>query len=143
MSANTNPLVPHDLPWFMTGPGNVDVLFISVTVIVGVAVVLLGVTFFWLHSMPERMGHKKLQFEIVAVLCLISLFTHMHIFWIFGLLLAIVDIPDFVGPQRRIARAAEAIAGIAPANVEPDATATTLDTEAVLLVVAAEPDDHA
>ena len=32
-----------------------------------------------LHSLPERMAHKsqKLQFEVVAVLGLISLFTHI------------------------------------------------------------------
>ena len=42
----------------------------------------LGVVFFRLHSLPERLGHKKLQFEIVAVLCLLSLFTHIHLFWV-------------------------------------------------------------
>jgi len=32
--------------------------------------------------MPERMAHKsqKLQFEIVAVLGLLALFTHNHLF---------------------------------------------------------------
>ncbi len=50
-----------------------------------IAVLLLGVMFFWLHSLPERLGHKKLQFEIVAVLGLISLFTHIHLFWVIGL----------------------------------------------------------
>ena len=79
-----------------------------------VAVVMLGVFFFWLHSLPERMGHKKLQFEIVAVLGLISLFTHMHIFWIAGLLLALIDLPDFSSPLRRIAGSAEKVAGLPP-----------------------------
>jgi hypothetical protein len=79
-----------------------------------VATVLLGVLFFWLHSLPERMGHRKLQFEVVAVLALISLFTHMHIFWIIGLLLALIDLPDFVNPLRRIAIASEKMAGIPP-----------------------------
>ena len=55
------------------------------------------------------MAHKsqKLQFEIVAVLGLISLFTHMHIFWIAGLLLALIDLPDFwhaAAQHRRIGR---------------------------------------
>ena len=37
------------------------------------------------------MAHKsqKLQFEIVAVLGLLALFTHVHLFWIAGLLLAL------------------------------------------------------
>ena len=62
------------------------------------------------------MAHKshKLQFEIVAVLGLISLFTHMHIFWIAGLLLAMIDLPDFGSSLSRIAGSAEKIAGIEP-----------------------------
>ncbi|MCA3562579.1 MAG: hypothetical protein IOC82_16300 [Aestuariivirga sp.] len=116
MSASTtipvNPLAPHVLPWFLTAPGDTDVLYVITTLLVMLIVVLLGVGFFWLHSLPERMGHRKLQFEVVAVLGLVSLFTHMHIFWIIGLVLAMIDLPDFIGPQRRIARAVEKIAGI-------------------------------
>jgi hypothetical protein len=48
-----------------------------------------------------------LQFEIVAILGLISLFTHMHIFWIIALILAFVDLPDFRTPLDRIATALE------------------------------------
>jgi hypothetical protein len=118
MSAEMNPLAPHTLPWFVTAPGATDMLYVITTIIVIVAVVMLGVFFFWLHSLPERMGHKKLQFEIVAVLGLISLFTHMHIFWVLGLLLAVIDLPDFIGPMRRIAGATEKIAGIP--TEEPD-----------------------
>lgn len=119
MSAEMNPLAPHTLPWFVTAPGDTDMLYTITTIVVIVAVVMLGVFFFWLHSLPERMGHKKLQFEIVAVLGLISLFTHMHIFWIIGLLLAVVDFPDFIGPIRRIANAAEKMAGERPENTAP------------------------
>jgi hypothetical protein len=57
---------------------------------------------------------KKLQFEVVAVLGLLALFTHMHIFWVIGLLLALIDLPDFTGPMRRIAGSAERIAGLPP-----------------------------
>jgi hypothetical protein len=70
-------------------------------------------TLYWkLHSLPERMAHKsqKLQFEFVAVLGLISLFTHIHAFWIAGLLLAMIDIPDFGTPMRSIADSVEKIA---------------------------------
>ena len=78
-----------------------------------VAAVLWVGTLYWkLHSLPERMAHRtqKLQFEIVAVLGLISLFTHMHIFWVAGLLLAMVDLPDFGTPLRSIAGSVERIA---------------------------------
>jgi hypothetical protein len=114
MSATQNPLAPEHLPWFVTPPGGTDMLYVGTTILVIVATVFLGVFFFWLHTLPERMGHKKLQFEIVAVLGLISLFTHMHIFWIIGLLLAVIDIPDVVNPLRRIAGAAEKMAGVPP-----------------------------
>ena len=69
--------------------------------------------FLRLHTLPERIAHKshKLQFEIVAVLGLIALFTHMHIFWVAGLILALIDIPDFGGRLDRMADLLEAIAG--------------------------------
>ena len=82
-----------------------------------VGTVLWVGTLYWkLHSLPERMAHKsqKLQFEFVAVLGLISLFTHMHIFWVAGLLLALIDIPDFGTPLRSIADSVEKIADAAP-----------------------------
>lgn len=82
-----------------------------------VGTVLWVGTLYWkLHSLPERMAHKsqKLQFEFVAVLGLISLFTHMHVFWVAGLLLALIDIPDFGTPLRSIADSVERIAGAAP-----------------------------
>jgi hypothetical protein len=65
------------------------------------------------------MAHKsqKLQFEFVAVLGLISLFTHMHVFWVAGLLLALIDIPDFGTPMRSIADSVEKIADATPGAV--------------------------
>lgn len=69
-----------------------------------------------MHTLPERVTHRghKIQFEIVAILGLIALFTHMHIFWVAGLLLAFIDIPDFGGFLGRIAGSVERIAGVKP-----------------------------
>jgi len=50
------------------------------------------------------------QFEIVCVLALLAMFTHMHIFWIAGLLLALIDFPDLRGLLKRIAGSTEKIA---------------------------------
>jgi hypothetical protein len=84
----------------------------TITTIVIIATVLaLGVVFFRLHSLPERLGHKKFQFEIVAVLGLLSLFTHVHAFWVAGLLLALIDLPDFQTPLKRIATSLEQLSG--------------------------------
>jgi hypothetical protein len=99
-----------------------------------VATVLWVGTLYWrLHSLPERMAHKsqKLQFELVAVLGLISLFTHMHIFWVAGLLLAMIDLPDFGTPMRSIAgsveRIADATSGAPPADEKVEAAGVQAD----------------
>jgi hypothetical protein len=85
-------------------------------IILLLSVMGFGILFLRLHTLPERIAHRthKLQFEIVAVLGLIALFTHMHIFWIAGLLLAMIDLPDFGTSLNRIAGSAEKIAGIKP-----------------------------
>ena len=76
----------------------------------------VGILFLRIHTLPERMAHKsqKLQFEIVAVLGLIALFTHIHLFWIAGLILAMIDLPDWGTSMRRIAGGVEKIAGVPP-----------------------------
>lgn len=116
MAELINPAAPHHLPSFITAPGHTDVLMVVMGMILLLAVVMFGILFFRLHTLPERIAHKsqKVQFEIVAVLGLISLFTHMHIFWIAGLLLALVELPDFGGTLGRIAGSVEKIAGIKP-----------------------------
>ena len=92
---------------------------IGVGIFLILAVVGVGNLYLHLHSLPERMAHKskKLQFEIVAVLCLLSLFTHNHLYWVIGLFLALVDLPDFITPLRRIAGSVDKLAGVPP---EPD-----------------------
>jgi hypothetical protein len=107
-----HPMTPHQLPFYVAKPGETDVLMIVMGIFLILAILGVGNVYLRLHSLPERMAHKgqKLQFEIVAVLGLISLFTHSHIFWIAGLLLALVDLPDFSTPLTRIAGSVEKIA---------------------------------
>jgi hypothetical protein len=116
LSANVHPAAPHHLPGFITAPGETDVLMVVMAIFLIVAVLAVGNLFLRLHTLPERMAHgsQKLQFEIVAVLGLLALFTHQHIFWVAGLLLALVDIPDFGTPLRRIAGSVESLAKIPP-----------------------------
>src|SRR6476661_1030890 len=114
MTAIQHPAASQHLPWFITAPGETDILFTITTVLVIGTVLGLGVIFFRLHSLPERLGHKKFQFEIVAVLGLLSLFTHVHAFWVAGLLLALIDLPDVPGMFGRMAGSLEKMAGIAP-----------------------------
>jgi hypothetical protein len=116
MNGPLHPAAPHHLPSFITAPGETDVLMVVTGIILLLSVLMFGSVFFRLHTMPERIAHRshKLQFEIVAVLGLLALFTHIHLFWVAGLLLALIDIPDFGGSLSRIAGSTEKLAGIGP-----------------------------
>ena len=116
MSTSINPVAPHSLPAFITAPGDTDVFLVGMAIFLIGFVLVVGNLFLRLHTLPERMAHKsqKLQFEIVAVLGLIALFTHTHLFWVAGLILALIDIPDWGSPLRRIAGSTEKLAGLPP-----------------------------
>jgi hypothetical protein len=105
-----HPAASGHLPAFITPPGETDVLMVVMAIILVLFVLMVGVLYFRLHALPERFAHKKVQFEIVCVLALLAMFTHMHIFWIAGLLLALIDFPDFSGLLKRIAGSTEKIA---------------------------------
>ena len=108
-----HPIAVEHLPIFITPPGQSDILFNIVAVFLVVMVLVIGNLYLRLHALPERMSHRAnvVQMEIVAVLALISLFTHNHIFWIIGLLLAFIRIPDFSAPMTSIARSLEKLSG--------------------------------
>jgi hypothetical protein len=113
-----HPSAVNHQPLFITSPGETDVLLIVIALVLVVAVLAFGVFFFWLHNLPERLVHNstKAQFDIVAALALISLLTHIHLFWVLALLIALVKIPmpDFTGLLGRIAGSLEKIADTTP-----------------------------
>jgi hypothetical protein len=127
VSEALHPAAPHHLPSFITAPGDSDLVMIGVGIFLIAAVVGVGNLYLHLHTLPERMAHRthKLQFEIVAVLGLLALFTHNHLFWVIGLFLAMIDLPDLITPLRRIAGSVEKMAG-GPA--EPDPTEPPAET---------------
>jgi hypothetical protein len=140
-----HPAASDHLPAFITAPGQTDVLMVVMAIILALAILGFGLVFLRLHTLPERMAHKsqKIQFEVVAVLGLIALFTHMHIFWIAGMLLALIDFPDFGTSLKRIAGSAEKVAGLKPGE-----GLTDLPGEAVDVTHGHQPDappeaDHA
>jgi hypothetical protein len=116
MTESLNPAAPHHLPSFITAPGDTDVLMVITAIVLVLCILAFGILFLRLHTLPERMAHKsqKIQFEIVAVLGLLALFTHIHAFWVAGLLLALIDFPDFGSFMGRIAGSVERIAGVKP-----------------------------
>jgi hypothetical protein len=111
------------LPAFITAPGETDTFLVVMAIFLVVVVLAVGLLFLRLHTLPERMAHRsqKLQFEIVAVLGLLALFTHIHLFWVAGLILALIDLPDFGTPLRRIAGSVEKLAGLPPGDGDAEA----------------------
>jgi hypothetical protein len=125
MAQNLHPATVDHIPAFITEPGQTDYLFAAVFIFLILMILIVGNLYFQLHAVPERMAHRtsKVQMEVVAVLALISLFTHNHLFWIAGLLLALVHIPDFSTPLYSIAQSLGKLsgrkAGADPALMEP------------------------
>jgi hypothetical protein len=150
VNESLHPAAPHHLPGFITAPGDTDILMVVVGIILIAAVLGVGNFYLHLHTMPERMAHKsqKLQFEIVAVLGLLALFTHNHLFWVIGLFLAMIDLPDFSTPLRSIAGSVEKIAGVPPGEeaaetASAETASAEMTSEGTAHAVAAETPDKA
>lgn len=126
MTDQINPLATHHLPPFITAPGQTDALLVGIGIFLIVVIFLLGIAFLWLHSLPERVAHgsQKLQFEVVAILCLLALFTHNNLLWGAALILAMIDLPDLTTPLTRISVALERMTGTREAATVPDAPAS-------------------
>lgn len=141
MATGMNPAAPHHLPPFITAPGESDVFLNGAAIFLVVMVLLVGSFYFRLHALPEHMAHRhanKLQFEVVAVLALIALFTHNNFFWIAALLLALVPIPNFYAPLAAIAGALARMAGIRKSAFLED-VAAPLEVGPKPIVIIAEP----
>jgi hypothetical protein len=108
-----NPAAPHHLPSFVAGPGQSDWLMTVMGIFLLVAVVSVGLVYLKLHALPEHMAHRtsKVQYQFVAVLALLALFTHNNVFWIAALLLALVELPNFSTPMNSIALSLERLSG--------------------------------
>ena len=137
VAKGAHPLATEHWPMFLTAPGDTDVLLVGMAIFMVAAVIGIGVFYFKLHSLPEQMAHRgqKVQFEIVAVLGLLSLFTHNHLFWIAGLLLAFVPLPDFSTPLTSMAQSLGKMAG---GSARPQAEGNTAPTGAAGVPLDAE-----
>jgi hypothetical protein len=113
MTKTANPLAPHDLPWFVTAPGESDTLLVAMGIFLVLVLFAVGNVYFQLHALPERWAHKRspVQVQIVAILALLALFTHNNVFWIAALLLALVQFPDFATPIYSMADSLRDLAG--------------------------------
>ena len=119
----THPIAPHHLPGFLPGPDGSDPLFTAVVIVLLIVVMVAGVIYFKLHSIPEQMGEKanSTQLQLISILAILALFTHNNAFWILALLLAAIRIPDYLTPLQTIANSLARLAadGKATDPVEP------------------------
>jgi hypothetical protein len=85
-------------------------------------VLMIGSLYFRLHALPERIAHgtSQLQFQLVAVLALLALFTHNNLFWVAALLLALVPIPDFWTPLANMSESLSIMASRKLRSASPD-----------------------
>ncbi len=93
------------LPFYITAPGESDILFVAVAVALVAVVIGFGALYFTIQAIPDRIakGTSKAQMQLVGLLGLISLFTMNNLYWIAAILIAAVRIPDFVTPLQSIA----------------------------------------
>jgi hypothetical protein len=124
ISKTLNPAATHHLPSFITPPGETDTLMVVTAVFLLLVVLMIGNLYLQLHAFPEHRAHRtnKVQFEIVAVLALLALFTHNHLYWIAALLLAMVTFPDLSTPLSTIADSLRKIAGDGNGETKPEPT---------------------
>ncbi|MCR9088336.1 MAG: hypothetical protein NXH97_16525 [Rhodobacteraceae bacterium] len=117
------------LPFFITAPGQPDILFNAMVVFLVLLLFLVGNFYMHLHSVPDRMAHKanNAQLQLIGILTLIALLTHSNIYWVAALVLAAINLPDFMTPLSSIARSLRKLAQEPEPQPEPTAEKTAHD----------------
>lgn len=110
------------IPGYLAGADS-DPLMVVMAIVLVVVVLIAGVLYFKLHAVPEHIAHGKshTQIQLITVLTILALFTHNNIFWVAALILAVVELPDFLTPLKSIAKSLETIAGAKKAQIQPNA----------------------
>nr|WP_233494751.1 MULTISPECIES: hypothetical protein [Ruegeria] len=95
------------IPSYVTQADGSDFLLTFMFVFTVLVIVLIGVGYFTLHSIPEKIAHESNhpQFQLVGILALLALFTHNGLFWVAAILVAGFQFPDVAAPLRAIADA--------------------------------------
>ncbi len=128
--ADTHPMATGHIPSYVTQADGSDFLFTFMVVFTVGVILLIGVAYFTLHSIPEKMAHENNhpQFQLVGILALLALFTHNGIFWIAAILVAGFQFPDFAAPLRAIADAIRSLAPGGARQVSPETPAEPTGT---------------
>ncbi len=110
--AERHPLAPDHLPHYFAQADGSDYLFTAMVFFLLGIILLVGVAYFTVHALPERMAHKSnaTQLQLISILAMLALFTHNNIFWVGALILAAFRPPDFITPLSSIAQSLQAMA---------------------------------
>ncbi|NRB37055.1 MAG: hypothetical protein HRU20_01150 [Pseudomonadales bacterium] len=117
------------MPGYLAG-ANSDPLMTAMAVILVALVLIGGVLYFKLHAVPEHLAHGKshTQIQLITILTILALFTHNNMFWVAALVLAVIEVPDFMSPLKSIASSLETIAKREKASEETNALPVKPDT---------------
>ncbi len=117
-----NPAATDHLPWFVSALGQTDVLLNVAAATLLFTIFAIGTLYLRLHALPDQIAHKanNNQLHIVGALTLIALFTHNNAFWILALLVAMIELPDFVTPLGSMARSLRRMARPEPPDLAPE-----------------------
>ena len=121
MSEPLHPAAPHHLPGFITAPGETDVLMIVVGIFLVLAVLGGRQPLFASAYLAGANGAQVAEAAIRdrgGAWLAGAVYAQPPVLGA-GLLLAMIDLPDFGTPLRRIAGSVEKMAGVPP---EPDPT---------------------
>ncbi|WP_245231039.1 hypothetical protein [Parasedimentitalea huanghaiensis] len=125
-------MAPDHIPSYVVQADGSDFLFSFMVVFTIILIVLIGLAYFTLHAIPEKMAHSSnhSQFQLVGILALLALFTHNGLFWVAAILVAGFQIPDFAAPLKSIADAIRSLAPHRPATAPPAPDTTTSEPTA-------------
>ncbi len=104
MSKAINPAATNELAFFITAPGEPDILLIIMAGFLILVAVLVGQYLLHLYGIPHRRTHT-IQREVVVVLALLGLLTLNPYLWLAALLLALAPLPDLSTPINRMSEA--------------------------------------
>ncbi len=113
------------MPSYLAGAAS-DPLMVVAAVILVIAILTIGILYFKLHAIPEQIAHGKnhAQIQLIAILTLLALLTHNNLFWVLALVIAVVEVPDFITPLKSIATSLNTIAKQTEALANTNLTAS-------------------
>lgn len=113
-----HPMATGHIPDYVVAADGSDYLFTFMVFFTVGLILLLGIGYFTLHSLPERMAHESnhSQFQVVGILALIALFTHNNVFWVLAVVVAGFRFPDYLSPMESIAQSLARLAGFKPSE---------------------------